>query len=92
MADIIRLRGSPHEQCQSLLPWYSNGTLEPGESERVEAHLAGPVFITDHPQELSPLAKTHRADPRLVERFEPFLFGTEFGNAFTELNDPVSVN
>jgi lysyl-tRNA synthetase class 2 len=56
---------------------------------RVEARLAGPVFITDHPQELSPLAKTHRADPRLVERFEPFLFGTEFGNAFTELNDPV---
>jgi lysyl-tRNA synthetase class 2 len=56
---------------------------------RVEEHLVGPVFITDHPKELSPLAKQHRADPRLVERFEPFLFGTEFGNAFTELNDPL---
>jgi lysyl-tRNA synthetase, class II len=56
---------------------------------RVEEHITGPVFITDHPKELSPLAKTHRADPRLVERFEPFLFGTEFGNAFTELNDPL---
>ncbi|HEY7461620.1 MAG TPA: lysine--tRNA ligase [Gemmatimonadota bacterium] len=56
---------------------------------RVEEHLVGPVFITDHPKELSPLAKQHRADPRLVERFESFLFGTEFGNAFTELNDPL---
>ena len=57
--------------------------------ERVEEHLIGPVFIIDHPKELSPLAKTHRADPRLTERFEPFLFGTEFGNAFSELNDPL---
>jgi lysyl-tRNA synthetase class 2 len=56
---------------------------------RVEEHLTGPVFITDHPKELSPLAKAHRSDPRLVERFEPFLFGTEFGNAFSELNDPL---
>jgi lysyl-tRNA synthetase class 2 len=57
--------------------------------ERVEPHLRGPVFVTDHPVELSPLAKRHRDDPRLTERFEPFLFGLEFGNAFTELNDPL---
>ena len=56
---------------------------------RVEEHLRGPVFITDYPKELSPLAKTHRSDPRLTERFEPFLFGEEFGNAFSELNDPL---
>jgi lysyl-tRNA synthetase class 2 len=56
---------------------------------RVEEHLRGPVFVTDYPKELSPLAKEHRADPRLTERFEPFLFGMEFGNAFTELNDPL---
>ncbi|HEY7531016.1 MAG TPA: lysine--tRNA ligase [Gemmatimonadota bacterium] len=57
--------------------------------ERVEPHLRGPVFVTDHPVELSPLAKRHRDDPRLTERFESFLFGLEFGNAFTELNDPL---
>jgi predicted anti-sigma-YlaC factor YlaD len=40
MADIIRLRGSPHEQTQELLPWYVNGTLEADESALVDAHLA----------------------------------------------------
>jgi hypothetical protein len=40
MAEIIRLRGSPHEQAQQLLPWYVNGTLEPDEAAMVEAHLA----------------------------------------------------
>lgn len=39
MADIIRLRGSPHDQTQSLLPWYLNGTLDPAEMASVEAHL-----------------------------------------------------
>ena len=40
MAEIIRLRGSPHEQAQQLLPWYVNGTLDAGETAMVEAHLA----------------------------------------------------
>lgn len=40
MAEIIRLRGSPHEQAQQLLPWYVNGTLEADEAAMVEAHLA----------------------------------------------------
>ncbi|HEX7848650.1 MAG TPA: zf-HC2 domain-containing protein, partial [Sphingomonas sp.] len=40
MAEIIRLRGSPHEQVRQLLPWYINGTLEAGEMATVEAHLA----------------------------------------------------
>lgn len=40
MAEIIRLRGSPHEQAQQLLPWYVNGTLETDEAAMVEAHLA----------------------------------------------------
>ncbi|HUP18380.1 MAG TPA: lysine--tRNA ligase [Gemmatimonadota bacterium] len=57
-------------------------------SERVEAELEGPAFVVDHPRELSPLAKRHPADPRLVERFELYLFGREVGNAFSELNDP----
>jgi lysyl-tRNA synthetase class 2 len=56
---------------------------------KVEAKLIQPVFITDHPIELSPLAKKHRSKPGLVERFEPFIGGKEMGNAFTELNDPL---
>jgi lysyl-tRNA synthetase class 2 len=39
--------------------------------------------------ELSPLAKRHRDDPKLVERFEPFIVGGEIGNSFSELNDPI---
>jgi lysyl-tRNA synthetase class 2 len=58
-------------------------------SEHVEPKLIQPVFITDHPVELSPLAKRSTVDPRLVERFEPFIAGMELGNAFSELNDPV---
>jgi lysyl-tRNA synthetase class 2 len=54
----------------------------------VEPELDGPVFVIDHPAALSPLAKAHPVDPRLVERFEAYLFGSEWANAFSELNDP----
>jgi lysyl-tRNA synthetase class 2 len=57
-------------------------------SAHVEPTLIQPVFVTDYPVELSPLAKRSAADPRLVERFEPYLAGMEIGNAFSELNDP----
>jgi lysyl-tRNA synthetase class 2 len=48
-----------------------------------------PTFAIDYPLELSPLAKSHRDDPRLVERFQPIIGGKECGNAFSELNDPM---
>jgi lysyl-tRNA synthetase class 2 len=57
-------------------------------SERVEPGLVQPTFVVDYPRELSPLAKRSPEDPRLAERFEPFVAGMEIGNAFSELNDP----
>ena len=55
----------------------------------VEEKLTGPVFITDYPVEVSPLAKKKTDDKRLTERFEFFIFASEGGNAFSELNDPI---
>lgn len=55
----------------------------------VEPNLIQPVFITDHPVEVSPLAKRKKDNPNLTDRFEPFIVTWEVANGFSELNDPI---
>ncbi|GAB2024720.1 lysine--tRNA ligase [Lactovum odontotermitis] len=55
----------------------------------VEETLIQPTFVYGHPVEISPLAKMNEDDPRFTDRFELFINGKEFANAFTELNDPI---
>ncbi|MFA7709070.1 MAG: amino acid--tRNA ligase-related protein, partial [archaeon] len=54
-----------------------------------EEHLLGPVHIIDHPKETTPLCKLHRDNKELIERDEPYVNGTEAGNIYSELNDPI---
>ena len=58
-------------------------------SELIQDHLVEPTFVMNHPKITTPLAKQHRSNPELVERFEPVVCGMELGNAFSELNDPA---
>ena len=57
--------------------------------EHVEEKLIQPTFITGHPKEISPLAKSSEADPEITDRFEGFIYAREICNGFSELNDPI---
>jgi lysyl-tRNA synthetase class 2 len=63
--------------------------LEAAFAARVEDRLLQPTHVTGFPRDISPLAKADRHDPRLVERFETYIYGWEIANAFSELNDPI---
>jgi lysyl-tRNA synthetase class 2 len=62
--------------------------LEAAFAARVEDTLIQPIHVTGFPRDISPLAKADRNDPRLVERFETYIYGWEIANAFSELTDP----
>lgn len=57
--------------------------------ERVEANLIDPILVMDMPRDISPLAKTHRSNPRLVEHFDAYIAGMEMGCAYSELSNPL---
>ena len=83
--DEAKKLGAP--DADKLINW--GKCVEAVWEARVEATLIQPTFITDYPVEISPLAKKHRDQPRLTERFELFIAAQEMGNAFSELNDPL---
>ena len=90
-ADIKKLRSVCKENSIEISNKENYGQLLDELMRRlVEPNLTQPVFIIDHPREISPLAKSHRSgEVKLVERFELFIGGAEFANSFSELNDPL---
>jgi lysyl-tRNA synthetase class 2 len=85
MRRVLLAAGEPAESVGEL----AGGKLQDEVFKVVlEPTLVQPTFVLDYPKPLSPLAKEHRADPALTERFELFVLGRELANAFSELNDP----
>ncbi len=82
------------DTCDALeVPWESSwptGKLVLEIYEKTtEGKIKAPTFVCDYPRDVSPLARTHRDDPTMTERFELIVHGRELANAFSELNDPV---
>jgi lysyl-tRNA synthetase, class II len=76
--------GVPYES-----EWGAGRLMAEVYDETCEETLTDPTFVYDYPREVSPLARTHREDPDLVERFEAVVAGRELANAYSELNDAV---
>ena len=69
--------------------WGAGRLMSEVYDETCEATLTDPTFVYDYPREVSPLARSHREDPDMVERFEAVVGGRELANAYSELNDAV---
>jgi lysyl-tRNA synthetase class 2 len=88
--DYDKIKAFCEEKEIEVEPSANCGKLIEAIFERyVEKKLIQPTFVTDFPKDISPLAKTKPGNPKLAERFELFINGDEYANAFTELNDPV---
>ncbi len=87
---LTTLRRMAEEREVETRPEWNAGRIIYELFDRLSApNLWDPTFVLDYPIEVSPLARRHTDDPRLTERFELFIAGVEFANAFSELNDPV---
>jgi lysyl-tRNA synthetase class 2 len=79
------LENTGHDIVKNPLPARETDQLW----KKVRKNIAGPVFLVGHPVEVSPLAKRQPNNPKFVQRYQVILAGTEMGNGYSELNDPV---
>ena len=87
LEEAVKLAESIHVDVEECTSW--GQVIDKVFEEKVEPSLIQPIHIIDYPLEISPLAKVHRSNPRLTERFETRVNGWEIANAFSELSDPI---
>lgn len=90
VTDIEEARALAKELKVAVEPTFGIGKIiNACFEEYVEDKLIQPTFITGHPKEISPLAKSNPDNPEITDRFEAYIYGREICNGFTELNDPI---
>ena len=90
VTDLAEARAIAKELNVAIEPTFGIGKIiNACFEEYVEDKLIQPTFITGHPKEISPLAKSNSDNPEITDRFEAYIYGREICNGFTELNDPI---